>query len=126
MLSQFAFWIPLIYNCLKFFDLRILERRNQLLSEIKEVRRTRALQRAARKRHGGADGQSLATVAVVGYTNAVGDQNSPRTALNLTLLQYHYVIITFSRENQHWSAVFQTVIYTVMTGRPHNSCIFIF
>lgn len=49
---------------------RILERRNQLLSEIKEVRRTRALQRAARKRHGGSDGQSLATVAVVGYTNA--------------------------------------------------------
>lgn len=95
-----------------------------MLSEIKEVRRTRALQRAARKRHGGSDGQSLATVAVVGYTNAVGDQNSPRTALNLTLLLYPYVIITFPRENQHWSAVFQTVTYTVMTGRPHNSCIF--
>lgn len=68
-----------------------------MLSEIKEVRRTRALQRAARKRHGGSDGQSLATVAVVGYTNAVGDQNSPRTALNLTLLQYPYVIIYFSQ-----------------------------
>lgn len=57
---------------MQFFNFRILERRNQLLSEIKEVRRTRALQRAARKRHGGSDGQSLATVAVVGYTNAVG------------------------------------------------------
>ncbi|XP_055803673.1 GTP-binding protein At3g49725, chloroplastic isoform X2 [Solanum dulcamara] len=49
---------------------RILERRNQLLSEIKEVRRTRALQRAARKRHGGPDGQEMPTVALVGYTNA--------------------------------------------------------
>ncbi|KAH0670970.1 hypothetical protein KY290_026402 [Solanum tuberosum] len=49
---------------------RILERKNQLLSEIKEVRRTRALQRAARKRHGGSDGQEIPTVAVVGYTNA--------------------------------------------------------
>lgn len=49
---------------------RILERKSQLLSEIKEVRRTRALQRAARKRHGGADGQEIPTVAIVGYTNA--------------------------------------------------------
>ncbi|XP_060191613.1 GTP-binding protein At3g49725, chloroplastic isoform X1 [Lycium barbarum] len=49
---------------------RILERRSQLLSEIKEVRRTRALQRAARRRHGGSDGQEIPTVAVVGYTNA--------------------------------------------------------
>lgn len=49
---------------------RILERRNQLLSEIKEVRRMRALQRAARKRHGGPDGREINTVAVVGYTNA--------------------------------------------------------
>lgn len=49
---------------------RIIERRNQLLSEIKEVRRTRALQRASRKRHGGSDGQDMATIAVVGYTNA--------------------------------------------------------
>ncbi|XP_052196783.1 GTP-binding protein At3g49725, chloroplastic [Diospyros lotus] len=49
---------------------RILERRKQLLSEIKEVRRTRALQRAARRRHGGENGQGMATVAVVGYTNA--------------------------------------------------------
>ncbi|KAL8125042.1 GTP-binding protein At3g49725, chloroplastic isoform X2 [Apium graveolens] len=48
---------------------RIIERRNQLLSEIKEVRRTRALQRASRKRQG-ADGQDMATIAVVGYTNA--------------------------------------------------------
>ncbi|KAA8546613.1 hypothetical protein F0562_002648 [Nyssa sinensis] len=49
---------------------RILERRNQLLSEIQGVRRTRALQRAARKRHGGSHGQGMTTVAVVGYTNA--------------------------------------------------------
>lgn len=49
---------------------RIIERRRQLLSEIKEVRRTRALQRASRKRHGSENGQSMATVAVVGYTNA--------------------------------------------------------
>ncbi|KAL5755155.1 hypothetical protein ACOSP7_023375 [Xanthoceras sorbifolium] len=49
---------------------RILERRRQLLSQIEEVRRTRALQRAARRRHGGVNGQGLVTVAVVGYTNA--------------------------------------------------------
>ncbi|PSR87905.1 GTP-binding protein [Actinidia chinensis var. chinensis] len=49
---------------------RIVDRRKQLLYEMKEVRRTRALQRAARKRHGGANGQGIATVAVVGYTNA--------------------------------------------------------
>ncbi|KAJ4965581.1 hypothetical protein NE237_017430 [Protea cynaroides] len=49
---------------------RILERRNHLLSQIEEVRRTRALQRASRKRRGGLNGQGLATVAVVGYTNA--------------------------------------------------------
>ncbi|WOK95588.1 hypothetical protein Cni_G04295 [Canna indica] len=49
---------------------RIQERRNSLLSQIEEVRRTRALQRASRKRHGSSYGQSLATVAVVGYTNA--------------------------------------------------------
>ncbi|KAH1082506.1 hypothetical protein J1N35_022267 [Gossypium stocksii] len=49
---------------------RILERRNHLLSQIEEVRRTRAVQRAARKKRGGLDGRGLATVAVVGYTNA--------------------------------------------------------
>ncbi|RZC66248.1 hypothetical protein C5167_009942 [Papaver somniferum] len=49
---------------------RILERRNRLLTEIEEVRRTRALQRASRKRRGGTEGQGLATVAIVGYTNA--------------------------------------------------------
>ncbi|GAB4846848.1 hypothetical protein Ancab_025857 [Ancistrocladus abbreviatus] len=49
---------------------RISERRNHLLAEIEDVRRTRALQRNARKRRGGVDGQGLATVAVVGYTNA--------------------------------------------------------
>ncbi|KAH0434497.1 hypothetical protein IEQ34_026810 [Dendrobium chrysotoxum] len=49
---------------------RIQERRNHLLVQIDEVRRTRALQRSARKRHGGSNGHGLATVAVVGYTNA--------------------------------------------------------
>ncbi|PKA54784.1 GTP-binding protein [Apostasia shenzhenica] len=49
---------------------RIQERRNQLLAQIEEVRRTRAVQRSARRRHGGSDGRGLATVAVVGYTNA--------------------------------------------------------
>ncbi|OAY63656.1 GTP-binding protein, chloroplastic [Ananas comosus] len=49
---------------------RIQERRNSLLEQIEEVRRTRALQRSARKRHGSSCGQGLATVAVVGYTNA--------------------------------------------------------
>lgn len=58
-----------------YYNVRILERRRILLSQIEEVRRTRALQRAARKRHGGSDGQGLATVAVVGYTNAVGYLN---------------------------------------------------
>ncbi|XP_059639943.1 GTP-binding protein At3g49725, chloroplastic [Cornus florida] len=49
---------------------RIDERKKLLLSEINEVRRTRALQRAARKRHGGSYHQGMPTVAVVGYTNA--------------------------------------------------------
>ncbi|KAL5988314.1 hypothetical protein ACLOJK_036077 [Asimina triloba] len=49
---------------------RILERRNHLLVQIEEVRRTRALQRAARKRRGDSQGWGLATVAIVGYTNA--------------------------------------------------------
>ncbi|KAJ7944563.1 GTP-binding protein, chloroplastic [Quillaja saponaria] len=49
---------------------RILERRSQLISQIEGIRRTRALQRAGRKRSGGSSGQGLATVAVVGYTNA--------------------------------------------------------
>ncbi|CAN0887273.1 GTP-binding protein At3g49725, chloroplastic [Linum grandiflorum] len=49
---------------------RILERRSRLLSQIAEVRRTRALHRAARKRRGAVDNQPLTTVAVVGYTNA--------------------------------------------------------
>jgi GTP-binding protein HflX len=50
---------------------RILYLRSQLLSEIKEVRRTRAVQRASRKRNGNSDGQDMPTVAIVGYTNAV-------------------------------------------------------
>uniref|UniRef100_A0A7N0UJ77 Hflx-type G domain-containing protein n=1 Tax=Kalanchoe fedtschenkoi TaxID=63787 RepID=A0A7N0UJ77_KALFE len=49
---------------------RINERRNRLLAQIEDVRRTRALQRASRKRHGGSHGQELPTVAIVGYTNA--------------------------------------------------------
>ncbi|KAJ8753042.1 hypothetical protein K2173_011810 [Erythroxylum novogranatense] len=43
----------------------ISERRNHLLTQIEEVRRTRALQRFARGRVGGVDGQGLATIAVV-------------------------------------------------------------
>ncbi|EYU44525.1 hypothetical protein ABFS82_08G061400 [Erythranthe guttata] len=49
---------------------RILDRRKKLLSEIKEVRSTRAIQRAARRRQGSSPGQEIPTVAVVGYTNA--------------------------------------------------------
>ncbi|WCJ32087.1 GTP-binding protein HflX [Euphorbia peplus] len=48
---------------------RIIERRNHLLSQIEEVRRTRGLQRYSRRRHG-SDHKGLATVAIVGYTNA--------------------------------------------------------
>jgi len=54
---------------------RIIERRLYLLSQIEEVRRTRALQRAGRRRRGGSPGQGLPTVAVVGYTNAVSGLN---------------------------------------------------
>ncbi|CAN6281563.1 unnamed protein product [Urochloa humidicola] len=49
---------------------RIQERRVKLLAQIEDVRRTRAIQRSSRKRHGGSFGQELVTVAVVGYTNA--------------------------------------------------------
>ncbi|XP_077216108.1 GTP-binding protein, HflX isoform X2 [Tasmannia lanceolata] len=49
---------------------RITERRNHLLSQIEDVRRTRSLQRSSRRRQGGSQGQGFATVAVVGYTNA--------------------------------------------------------
>lgn len=49
---------------------RIQERRLSLLAQIEDVRRTRAIQRSSRKRHGGSFGQDLVTVAVVGYTNA--------------------------------------------------------
>ncbi|KAG8062441.1 hypothetical protein GUJ93_ZPchr0003g16751 [Zizania palustris] len=49
---------------------RIQERRIKLLAQIEDVRRTRAIQRSNRKRHGSSFGQELVTVAVVGYTNA--------------------------------------------------------
>uniref|UniRef100_J3LSF6 Hflx-type G domain-containing protein n=1 Tax=Oryza brachyantha TaxID=4533 RepID=J3LSF6_ORYBR len=49
---------------------RIQERRIKLLAQIEDVRRTRAIQRSNRKRHGDSFGQELVTVAVVGYTNA--------------------------------------------------------
>lgn len=65
ILLQIELWI----------SLRIIERRRSLLTQIEEVRRTRALQRAGRKRHGGSFGKGLATVAVVGYTNAVSGLN---------------------------------------------------
>lgn len=49
---------------------RISERRKRLLAEIAAVRRTRAVQRAARRKQGASDSLGFATVAVVGYTNA--------------------------------------------------------
>ncbi|XP_014752415.1 GTP-binding protein At3g49725, chloroplastic isoform X3 [Brachypodium distachyon] len=49
---------------------RIQDRRISLLTQIEDVRRTRAIQRSSRKRHGGSFGQELVTIAVVGYTNA--------------------------------------------------------
>lgn len=52
-------------------NFRIQEKQNHLLSQIEEVQQTRALQCSARKSHGSSYGHGLATVAVVGYTNAV-------------------------------------------------------
>ncbi|XP_030538933.2 GTP-binding protein At3g49725, chloroplastic [Rhodamnia argentea] len=49
---------------------RISERWRVLESQIEEVRRTRASQRAGRKRHKDSHECGLATVAIVGYTNA--------------------------------------------------------
>lgn len=50
---------------------RISERKDRLLTMLKEVRRTRALHRDARKKRGmGGHGNHLPVVAVVGYTNA--------------------------------------------------------
>lgn len=49
---------------------RISERRKRLLAEIEDVRKTRAVQRAGRRKQGVLDAPGLATVAVVGYTNA--------------------------------------------------------
>uniref|UniRef100_A0A0D9VYI4 Hflx-type G domain-containing protein n=1 Tax=Leersia perrieri TaxID=77586 RepID=A0A0D9VYI4_9ORYZ len=54
---------------------RIQERRVRLLAQIEDVRRTRAIQRSNRKRHGNLFGQELVTVAVVGYTNAKYSEN---------------------------------------------------
>lgn len=69
--NEFSFLLFIFsrYICLN----RIQERRNRLLVQIEEVRRTRALHRSSRRRHGCPSGQGLATVAVVGYTNAVID-----------------------------------------------------
>lgn len=58
------------------YKFRISERKKHLLYQIEEVRRTRAVQRAARKRRGCLDGEGLPTIAVVGYTNAVCCQYS--------------------------------------------------
>ncbi|RVW57573.1 GTP-binding protein, chloroplastic [Vitis vinifera] len=64
-------WVVMMFMGVGFVPIElILERRNHLLSQIEAVRRTRALQRASRKRRGGSNGQGLATVAIVGYTNA--------------------------------------------------------
>ncbi|KAM2096642.1 hypothetical protein ACFX1Q_019719 [Malus domestica] len=51
------------------YNLSILERRNSLLSQIQDVRRTQAVQHTGHKNHGGSYGQGLPTVAVFGYTN---------------------------------------------------------
>lgn len=74
------------------------------MSQIEEVRRTRALQRAARKRHGGSYGQGLVTVAVVGYTNAVGDLNDIifTTSYNFIHSLKQLILHVFAvRENLH-------------------------
>lgn len=70
------------------YNFRIFERRSRLLAQIEDVRRTRALQRASRKRHGGSHGEALATVAIVGYTNAVGGQSN----LNRFSVCYYQVL----------------------------------
>lgn len=115
------------------YDFRILERRSSLLAQIEEVRRTRALQRSARKRHGGLYGQGLATVAVIGYTNAVGGLNlvtlPPHccNACNLDILNlglsffFCLTCLCFffffnNRENPHWLVHSQTVIFIAMLG----------
>ncbi|KAH7387014.1 hypothetical protein KP509_16G000200 [Ceratopteris richardii] len=50
---------------------RISERRDRILTMLKEVRRTRSLHREARKKYGtGGHGNQLPVIAVVGYTNA--------------------------------------------------------
>jgi hypothetical protein len=87
--------LQLIYTCRynnsSFFLIhiwsRIQERRVKLLTQIEDVRRTRALQRSSRKRHGGSFGQELVTVAVVGYTNAVC--GSTEIVLSLCLWQIY-------------------------------------
>lgn len=66
-----------------------------MLSQIEEVRRTRAVQRAARKRCGGSNGQGLATVAVVGYTNAVGGQNENVIVFYLLQQNEHNMVSCF-------------------------------
>ncbi|KAH9610990.1 hypothetical protein KSS87_001011 [Heliosperma pusillum] len=49
---------------------RISDRRKYLLGKIEEVRKTRAVQRAGRRKQGTLDDQGLDTIAIVGYTNA--------------------------------------------------------
>lgn len=80
------------------YNIRISERRKFLLSQIDEVRRTRALQRASRKRRGGSHGQGLATVAVVGYTNAVGylDEIMPTSCFNFIFAKIRFLSCWFS------------------------------
>ncbi|XP_074308885.1 GTP-binding protein At3g49725, chloroplastic [Silene latifolia] len=49
---------------------RISDRRKYLLGKIEEVRKTRAVQRAGRRKQGALDDQGIDTIAIVGYTNA--------------------------------------------------------
>lgn len=94
------------------FNSRIIERRNQLLSEIKEVRRTRALQRASRKRHGGSDGQDMATIAVVGYTNAVGGDFFLCFVLVLLLKTTLVFFVSLQGKSTLVSALSDTYLYS--------------
>lgn len=64
------------------------------MAEIEDVRRTRAVQRAGRRKQGILDAPGLATVAVVGYTNAVSA---------LRLLQLIFTLFFISKINFHGS-----------------------
>lgn len=93
-----------------------MERRSSLLEQIKDVRRTRAVQRASRKRHG-SSGQGLATVAVVGYTNAVRGLIFLVLFVLFVLHKGPKYFTACDRGNPHWSVPFLIVISTVILGK---------